>query len=36
AIAADYPIELGVPVFDLNDAVALVDFIEREVLKRSD
>ena len=33
AIAADYPIDLGVPVFDLNDAAALVDFIEREVLK---
>ena len=34
AVAADYPIELGVPVFDLNDAASLVDFIEREVLNR--
>ena len=33
AIAADYPIELGVPVYDLNDAAGLVDLIEREVLK---
>jgi molybdopterin-guanine dinucleotide biosynthesis protein B len=32
AIAADYPIELGVPVYDLNDAAGLVDLIEREVL----
>lgn len=36
ALVADYPIELGVPVFDLNDAPGLVDFIEREVLNRSD
>ena len=32
AIAADYPIELGVPVYDLNDAAGLVDLIEREVI----
>jgi molybdopterin-guanine dinucleotide biosynthesis protein B len=34
AIAADYPIELGVPVYDLDDAAGLVDLIEREVLKK--
>jgi molybdopterin-guanine dinucleotide biosynthesis protein B len=34
AVVADYPIELGVPVFDLDDTVALTDFIEREVLNR--
>lgn len=34
AVAADYPIELGVPVLPLDDAPALVDFIEREVLHR--
>ena len=33
ALAADYPIELGVPVYDLNDAVGLVDLIERVLLK---
>ncbi len=33
AIAADYPIELGVPVFGLDDAAGLTDFIEREVLR---
>ncbi len=32
AIAADYPIELGVPTFDLNDSAGLVDLIERVVL----
>ncbi len=32
AIAADYPIELGVPVYDLNDAPGLADLIERIVL----
>lgn len=32
ALVADYPIELGVPLFDLNDTATLVDFIEREVL----
>jgi molybdopterin-guanine dinucleotide biosynthesis protein B len=32
AVAADYPIELDVPVFDLDDAVGLVDLIEREVI----
>ena len=34
AIAADYPIEIGVPVLDLNDAAAIVDLIEREVLRK--
>jgi molybdopterin-guanine dinucleotide biosynthesis protein B len=34
AVAADYPIELGVPVYDLDDAAGLVDLIEREVLKQ--
>jgi molybdopterin-guanine dinucleotide biosynthesis protein B len=33
ALVADYPIELGVPLFDLNDTAGLVDFIERDVLK---
>jgi molybdopterin-guanine dinucleotide biosynthesis adapter protein len=33
AIAADYPIELDVPVYDLDDATGLVDLIEREVLQ---
>ncbi len=32
AIAADYPIDAGVPVYDLNDAAGLADLIEREVL----
>ena len=32
AIAADYPIEWDVPVYDLNDAAGLVDLIERAVL----
>ncbi len=36
ALVADYPIELGVPRFDWTDIPALVDFIEREVLNRSD
>ena len=34
AVAADYPIEIGVPVLDLNDAAAIVDLIEREVLRK--
>lgn len=34
AVAADYPIEPGVPVYDLNDAAGLVDLIERVVLKK--
>lgn len=34
AIAADYPIDIGVPVLDLNDAAAIVDLIEREVLRK--
>jgi len=34
AIAADYPIAIGVPVLDLNDAAAIVDLIEREVLRK--
>jgi molybdopterin-guanine dinucleotide biosynthesis adapter protein len=33
AIATDYPIELDVPVYDLDDAAGLVDLIEREVLR---
>lgn len=32
ALAADYAVDLGVPVFDLNDAAGLVDLIERELL----
>ncbi len=34
ALAADYAVNIGVPVIDLNDAAALVDLIEREVIKR--
>jgi molybdopterin-guanine dinucleotide biosynthesis protein B len=34
AIAADYPIDIGVPVLDVNDAAAIVDLIEREVLRK--
>lgn len=34
ALATDYPIELGVPVYDLNDAEGLIDLIEREVLQK--
>jgi molybdopterin-guanine dinucleotide biosynthesis adapter protein len=34
ALAADYSIEQGVPVYDLNDAAGLVDLIEREVLQK--
>lgn len=34
ALAADYAADLGVPVIDLNDAIGLVDLIEREVLSR--
>ena len=33
AIAADYPIEADVPVYDLDDAIGLVDLIERMVLR---
>jgi len=32
AIAADYPIELGVPVYGLDDAAGLIDLIEQAVL----
>ena len=34
AIAADYPIEAAVPVYDLNDVAGLVDLIEHELLKK--
>ena len=34
AIAADYPIDVGVPVYDIDDAAGLVDLIERAVLGR--
>jgi molybdopterin-guanine dinucleotide biosynthesis protein B len=34
AIAADYPIEIDVPVFDIDDARGLVDLIERAVLQK--
>jgi molybdopterin-guanine dinucleotide biosynthesis protein B len=33
ALAADYPIDIGVPVYDLDDARSLVDLIERAVLR---
>lgn len=33
AIAADYPIDLGVPCVPLDDAAALVDLIERDWLR---
>ncbi len=32
AVAADYALEIGVPVYDLNDAAGLVDLIEQQVL----
>jgi molybdopterin-guanine dinucleotide biosynthesis protein B len=35
AIAADYPIELGVPVYELDDVVGLVNLIEQVVLPKS-
>ncbi len=34
AIAADYAVDIGVPVYDINDARGLVDLIERTVLVR--
>jgi len=34
AVAADYPVETDVPVYDLDDAPSLVDLIERAVLNR--
>ncbi len=34
AVAADYPLEPGVPVYDLDDAVGLVDLIERRILRQ--
>ena len=34
ALAADYPIDRGVPVYDLDDAAGLIDLIEREVLQK--
>jgi len=34
AIAADYPLELGVPCVPLNDVAALVDLFERDLLRR--
>jgi molybdopterin-guanine dinucleotide biosynthesis protein B len=33
AIASDAPLEASAPVFDLNDAVGIADFIERRYLK---
>ena len=33
AVAADYSLQPGVPVYDLNDARGLVDLIERAVLR---
>jgi molybdopterin-guanine dinucleotide biosynthesis protein B len=33
AVAADYPLEMDVPVFDVDDAAGLVDLIEHELLK---
>jgi len=34
AVAADYPVETDVPMYDLDDAPGLVDLIERAVLNR--
>jgi len=34
AIAADYALDLGVPVYDLDEVSGLVDLIEHEVLHR--
>ena len=36
ATAADFPVTSSRPVFDLNDAVGLVDLLEREILARTD
>ena len=33
AVASDEPLELDVPVLDLNDAGAVADFIEERFLK---
>ncbi len=33
AVASDEPLQLDVPVFDINDAVGLVDFIEKSFLR---
>ncbi|MDP1970268.1 MAG: hypothetical protein Q8K42_04925 [Methylobacter sp.] len=33
AVASDEPLELDVPVLDLNDAGAVADFIEKRFLK---
>jgi len=35
AVAADFPLDLGVPQFSLDDAKAIVDLIESRFLKRS-
>lgn len=34
AVVADYPVEIGAPLFDLDDAPGLVDLIERAMLPR--
>jgi len=34
AVAADYPVSVTCPVFDLNDAAGLADFIEQEIINR--
>lgn len=34
AVAADYPVAIGVPVYGIDDAAGLVDLVEREVLGR--
>ncbi|KAF0219061.1 MAG: molybdopterin-guanine dinucleotide biosynthesis MobA-MobB fusion [Geobacteraceae bacterium] len=33
AVASDEPLDLDVPVFDINDATGIADFIERQFLR---
>jgi molybdopterin-guanine dinucleotide biosynthesis protein MobB len=33
AVASDSPLQIDVPVFDLNDAVSICDFIEKRFLR---
>jgi molybdopterin-guanine dinucleotide biosynthesis protein B len=35
AVAADFPLDLGVPQFGLDDVQAIADFIENRFIKRS-
>ena len=33
AVASDEPLDLDVPILDLNDAIAVADFVEQRFLK---